>query len=42
MFFWNATYQKSQSAESMVLKKVSIQLSSKQSIGDVWIAQLDR
>ena len=37
-----STYHKSQSTVSMVPKKVSLQLSPKQSIGDVWIAQLDR
>ena len=34
--------EKSQSADSWFTKEMSLQLSSKQSIADVWIAQLDR
>jgi len=42
MFFQGAIYQKSQSAMSTVPKMVLLRLSSKQSVGDVWIAQVNR
>jgi len=33
--------EKSQSTVSMVPKKMSLQLSLKKSVGDIWITQLD-
>jgi len=42
VFFEGAAYQKSQSAVFMLPKKVSFQQASEQSVGDVWIVQLDR
>jgi len=41
VFFSSAAYQKSKSVVAS-RKKVSLQLSSEQSVGDVWIAQMDR
>jgi len=41
VFFYGAAYQKSQSAVFMLPEKVSVQLSSEQSVGDVGITQLD-
>jgi len=41
VFFYGAAYQKSQSAVFMLPKKVSLQLSSEQVVGDVGITQLD-
>ena len=41
VFIYGAAYQKSQSAVFMLPKKVPLQLSSEQSVGDVGITQLD-
>jgi len=41
-FFYGAAYQKSQSVAPVLPERGVLELSSEQSVGDVWIAQPDR